>query len=270
MTLKITIATLVLLSAAFACLSQPPTPGDGPEFSSVIYVDSGYTGGSYGLESAFSLHWSAAGNADHYEVRIYPSPINNSNWDNALFADSVAGGDSSVVNAMVYVQPEVFPNTCIECGQCVEACPQSAIHLIGGNAVIDLDKCTSCGECVRVCPVSAIADSRFGQTYYFGVKAVDADGNYSDVSCSAEAHRLRYFNDPTWCGNCAYECFILLDSCGPGCPVDAIWFTPDWETPGVDSGMVHIDYDLCINCGQCFIQCHEYGIWSLKKEVVPE
>lgn len=92
----------------------------------------------------------------------------------------------------------------------------------------------------------------------------------SEVVAASGSYKLRYFNDPRWCGDCAYECFILLDSCGPGCPVDAIWYTSDRNTPGEDSGLVHIDYDLCINCGQCFIQCYEYGLWSLKRQVVKE
>lgn len=268
----ILLISLVMAIAMVSCLSQDQMPGPGPEFDTELLVDTGFTYGDVaeGETSTFTLHWTAADDAEWYEVRISPNPINDSNWDTAVPIDSVPAGDSASMVVNVQVQPEVFENTCIGCGLCVEACPQDAMHLIGGKAVIDLDKCTACGECVRVCPVNAISDSRYGQAYYFAVRAVGAGDAPSEVVAASGRYRLRYFNDPIWCGDCAYECFILLDSCGPGCPVDAIWYTPDSNDPDNDSGMVHIDYDLCIDCGQCYIQCHEYGLWSIKRQVVAE
>jgi len=269
----------VILLAAFAltllvasCLPEDQVPGIGPDLSTALSVDTGLTYGEMlaGESSTFTLRWTASDDAEWYDVRISPHPINDSNWDTALRIDSVPAGDSTDMVVYVEVQPEVFENTCISCGQCVEACPQDAMSLVEGKAVIDLDKCTACGECVRVCPVNAITDSRYGQSYYFAIRAMGSGNTRSQVVSASGRYRLRYMNIESWCGDCAYECFILLDSCGPGCPVDAIWYTPDWSTPGEDSGLVHIDYDLCIDCGQCFIQCHEYGLWSIMKEVVSE
>lgn len=44
---------------------------------------------------------------------------------------------------------------CIECGDCVNACPEDAIDL-GLNGRIHRDKCTQCFECVDVCPSGAL------------------------------------------------------------------------------------------------------------------
>ncbi len=268
----IPLIVLVVTVVMTSCLSQDQIPGSGPEFDSELTVDTGFTYGDMaeGETSTFTLRWTAADDAEWYEIRISPNPIDDSNWDAAVPIASVPAGDSAIMVAHVVVQPEVFENTCIGCGLCVDACPQDAMHLIEGKAVIDLDRCTACGECVRVCPVNAISDSRYGQAYFFAVRAMGYGDAQSEVVAASGSYRLRYFNDPRWCGDCAYECFILLDSCGPGCPVDAIWYTPDWNTPGEDSGLVHIDYDKCIDCGQCFIQCHEYGLWSIKRQVVEE
>jgi len=261
-------ATFLLAS----CLPEERTPGIGPEFNSILTVDTGITPGEVipGEYSTFTLRWENAEDAEWYDIRISPDPITDSSWDRAVRIDSVPAADTTEMVAYVQVQPEVFENTCISCGLCVDACPQDAMSLVEGKAVIDMDKCTACGECVSVCPVSAITDSRFGQAYYFAVRAMGSGDSESEIVTTGSRYRLRYMNNEQWCGDCAYECYILLDSCGPGCPVDAIWYTPDWSTPGEDSGLIHIDYDLCIDCGQCFIQCRQYGLLSIMKEVVEE
>lgn len=51
---------------------------------------------------------------------------------------------------------------CIECGRCVQACPEGAIDL-NNPLRIDREKCNLCGECVKVCPGSAL---RMVGTYY--------------------------------------------------------------------------------------------------------
>ncbi len=268
----ILFATLALTLLMVSCLPEDQVPGIGPAFNTVLLVDTGATYGEMmaGESSTFTLRWTADDEAEWYDIRISTHPVNDSNWETALRIDSIPASDTTDMVAYVLVQPEVFENTCISCGLCVEACTQDAMSLIEGKAVIDLRKCTACGECVRVCPVNAITDSRFGQTYYFAMRAMGSGNTQSDVVSAPGRYRLRYMNYEPYCGNCAYNCYILLDSCGPGCPVDAIWYTPDWSTPGVDSGLIHIDYDLCIDCGQCFIQCHKYGLWSIMKEVVAE
>lgn len=45
---------------------------------------------------------------------------------------------------------------CRGCGVCEDACPNGAIQLIEGKAVIDQAKCNDCQECARVCPTGAL------------------------------------------------------------------------------------------------------------------
>lgn len=53
--------------------------------------------------------------------------------------------------------PEIgfYPRDCINCGDCVAACPESACQL-ENPARIDREKCTRCGDCVAVCPGKAL------------------------------------------------------------------------------------------------------------------
>ena len=43
------------------------------------------------------------------------------------------------------------------CGSCIDACPQSAIELQDGVAVVDENACDGCGACAGECPNEAIA-----------------------------------------------------------------------------------------------------------------
>lgn len=54
------------------------------------------------------------------------------------------------------VRPAVSPEACTGCGACRDACPDAAIALAAGLAVIDPDRCLGCGKCRDVCPAGAI------------------------------------------------------------------------------------------------------------------
>lgn len=45
---------------------------------------------------------------------------------------------------------------CIGCSACVNECPQGAIEIQDGQAVVDEATCVKCGICVDACPASAI------------------------------------------------------------------------------------------------------------------
>lgn len=45
----------------------------------------------------------------------------------------------------------VFPNRCIGCMACIEACTQGAIKNVNGMVVTDRSKCKDCGDCTLVC-----------------------------------------------------------------------------------------------------------------------
>ena len=48
---------------------------------------------------------------------------------------------------------------CRGAGECVTACPQDAISIVDGMAVIDQFKCDLDGICIPVCPNGAISFS---------------------------------------------------------------------------------------------------------------
>lgn len=45
---------------------------------------------------------------------------------------------------------------CCGSGECVKACPEKAISIIEGKAILDDAKCDLDGICIAVCPASAI------------------------------------------------------------------------------------------------------------------
>lgn len=45
--------------------------------------------------------------------------------------------------------------TCLGCGDCADACPQTAIHLDDSRVHVDRRRCRSCGRCVQACPSGA-------------------------------------------------------------------------------------------------------------------
>ncbi|MCK5132894.1 MAG: 4Fe-4S binding protein [Candidatus Sabulitectum sp.] len=206
--------------------------------------------------------------------------------------------------AYVFVKVEVQEEPCIGCGICEQVCPMGAIAVQGGIAVIDYDLCTACGQCMDVCPVDAITGTRYAKNYYFGIRAFYSEENPATaIAVSEEAWRLIYYNNhytyvpgTNNCGLCEQSedslgcyggCYVLNDFkdqertifTGYGCPVDALW--QDTLPIGPVGYMIYIDYDDCINCGQCLLECWNYnlvinpdpgayfGMRSIKRRVVP-
>jgi pyruvate formate lyase activating enzyme len=48
------------------------------------------------------------------------------------------------------------PAKCIQCGTCVEACPEKALTLTPEGIVTDTERCNMTGRCAEVCPTRAI------------------------------------------------------------------------------------------------------------------
>ena len=57
---------------------------------------------------------------------------------------------------MVKPRVEVDEEKCLACGACISVCPQDAISMHAGKALVDRDKCISCAICIKACPVGAI------------------------------------------------------------------------------------------------------------------
>ena len=73
---------------------------------------------------------------------------------------------------------------CLGYGSCAKVCPNDAISIVDGKAVVNSDACIACGSCQANCPCDAIVE---GEIY-----VIDADK----------------------CAGCG--------ACQDGCPVDAI------------------------------------------------
>jgi hypothetical protein len=54
------------------------------------------------------------------------------------------------------MSPAINGNRCTACGECVRWCPQDAVSLSGGKAVIRKESCIGCGECYAVCAFGAV------------------------------------------------------------------------------------------------------------------
>ena len=117
------------------------------------------------------------------------------------------------------------PKLCVQCGKCARTCPQQAISIRDGVAVVNRSRCVSCGLCVKACPrglISLIPESRIIR-----------------VQCSNRD------KGPMVKKACAAGCI----GCGLGakqCESDAIEF---------DGTLARINPEKCTLCGKCAEKC---------------
>jgi len=131
---------------------------------------------------------------------------------------------------------KLCPNGCIGLGTCVKACKFDAIKVVDGVAVVDYNKCTGCGVCVSSCPKRIIKLIPFNSAHWVGCMSVDNGATtrkYCDVGC------------------------ISCRICEKHCPTNAIT---------VNDFVASIEYDKCIDCGNCVSKCPRKIIWSSKSQ----
>lgn len=58
--------------------------------------------------------------------------------------------------ANICYNAKIDPESCIQCGDCVDRCPMDAITELEETMEVTADKCVGCGVCVSVCPEEAI------------------------------------------------------------------------------------------------------------------
>lgn len=56
-------------------------------------------------------------------------------------------------------RPQIDPAACTGCGACTAACPDGAVSVVDGLAVIDRTACLACGRCVRACPTGTMSEA---------------------------------------------------------------------------------------------------------------
>lgn len=114
---------------------------------------------------------------------------------------------------------------CLGFGSCQTVCPQDAIRVVDGVAIVNRDKCVGCGLCVKTCPKHLI--ELVPESKHVSVQCSNRDkGPAVKKVCSAGC---------IGCGICARQC-----------EVNAI---------AVTDNLAHVDYEACVQCGKCVEKC---------------
>ena len=114
---------------------------------------------------------------------------------------------------------------CLGFGSCVSVCPEHAITVSDGVAVVNRKKCVGCGLCVKTCPrglIELVPESK---------KVI--------VQCSNHDMGLTVKKVCTagciGCGICAKKCVS--------------------EAITVSGNLAHVNYENCVQCGECASAC---------------
>ena len=114
---------------------------------------------------------------------------------------------------------------CLGFGSCVAACPNDAIHVINGVAVVNRSKCVGCGLCAKACPrhlIDLVPESK-----RVSVQCSNKDkGPVVRKMCTAGC---------IGCGLCVKQC--------------------EFEAIEFDGTLARINPDKCTLCGKCAEKC---------------
>ena len=114
---------------------------------------------------------------------------------------------------------------CMGMGSCVRVCPENAIRIIDGVAVVNRARCIGCGLCAKACPKGIIELIPEGQRVV--VQCVNRDKG-------AAVRKV-----------CAAGCIGCM-LCTRQCEYDAVH---------VNGNLAKIDYTKCTQCGKCAEKC---------------
>ena len=121
--------------------------------------------------------------------------------------------------------PKDCPNGCIGFGTCEAICPNDAIKVENGVAVVLAEHCIGCGICVETCPKHIIKLIPFDAPVHVGCSSLDK-GNITRTYCEVGC--------------------IGCKMCTKVCDTGAITVT---------GSIAEIDYEKCIHCGKCVEKC---------------
>ncbi len=121
---------------------------------------------------------------------------------------------------------------CLGLGDCIKVCPQGAISIKDGIAVVDECKCVGCGICLRECPNGLIA-----------LRPVTNKVDYLCMSKNTAKDTV---------AACKNGC-IGCRQCERVCPERAV---------KVENNHAELDYSKCISCGKCAEVCKR-GVISM-------
>ena len=114
---------------------------------------------------------------------------------------------------------------CLGLGSCVKVCPEDAIHVINGVAVVNSERCVACGLCAKACPK--------------GLIELVPENKRVRVQCSNKER------GPLVKQVCSAGC-IGCTLCARQCEFDAIH---------IHDNLAHISYENCTQCGKCYDKC---------------
>ncbi len=114
---------------------------------------------------------------------------------------------------------------CLGFGSCATVCPEDAIRVVDGVAMVNRKKCVGCGLCAKACPR--------------GLIELVPESKRVIVQCS---NRDR---GPLVKKACSAGCIGCM-LCTKQCEHDAIH---------VEGNLAHVNYENCTQCGKCVEKC---------------
>ena len=114
---------------------------------------------------------------------------------------------------------------CLGLGSCVKVCPEQAIRVVDGVALVDPRRCVGCGLCAKACPKGLI--ELVPESKQVRVRCSNRDkGPLVKKVCSAGC----------------IGCMLCTRQCESG----AITVT---------NNLAHVNYEACTQCGKCVEKC---------------
>jgi len=114
---------------------------------------------------------------------------------------------------------------CLGLGSCAAVCPEDAIQMKDGVAVVNRWKCVGCGLCAKACPK--------------GLIELVPEHNRVAVQCS---NRDRGPQVKQVCSAGCIGCAICVRQC-------------QFEAITVENNLAHVNYANCTQCGACVEKC---------------